>query len=251
MTTTRQEILLWVNRIFKGHRPTTFSSLQEVPGKAIGKLLNAIFGQRCPLNKIRFDDDTPTACLRNRRTVLELARGVGFDGRLDAVKWTDGNDFANELCFWKWLYGQGVEQQFDDTTSGYDFSLQPAVHSFQRLDLQRNIAPQDVLSAVASKRPREESLVETGGPPRRVGCASSCETTHSVPLHDIDADDMTLSTRALLSLKGTCERCADIGNEALRRSIATLEALEAKRVAIVHACLEDDCDRLITILEAC
>jgi hypothetical protein len=192
-----------------------FATLSDVPGKAIAKLLNAIFGAQCPLHQIRFDDETPTAQLRNRRAVLDLARRVGFDGRLDAVKWSDGNDFANELCFWKWLFAQQQSRNFTDLAATYDFSLIPA---FQPIRL-----PVPSQGEVERKRPRPTT--DDHG-----DVASSAVAEHQA------------------NRKYVCSRCSDEGTRLLsevRRELALLEGIHQD---VIRACSDQNRELLLSSL---
>lgn len=217
---TRSDILSWVNRVYEQQSSScssgqAFSTLQEVPGKAIAKLLNAIFGSQCPLHHIRFDDETPTAQLRNRRTVIELARKVGFDGRLDAVKWSDGNDFANELCFWKWLFSQQQSHGFDEISAGYDFALVPAAPRLQApingVSVDRKRARDDGDRIILSA---EELAREQAAPP----VCSACSAEQKERLHAAKQELLRLQRIQDSAVRACAERSVDL----LRTSLAQL-----------------------------
>jgi hypothetical protein len=217
---TRADILAWVNDVYLPQgRPTTspvlFATLSDVPGKAIAKLLNAIFGAQCPLHQIRFDDETPTAQLRNRRTVLDLARRVGFDGRLDAVKWSDGNDFANELCFWKWLFAQQQSRNFTDLAAKYDFSLVPA---FQTICLP-------VPSQGEGERKRQRPTTDDHG-----DAASSAMAEHRTNRGDV------------------CSRCGGEGTRLLSEVRQELALLEGIHQDVIRACFDQNRELLLSSL---
>lgn len=258
---SRAEILQWVNKLFQGHIITPFSAVQEIPAKAVGRILNAMFGNNhCPLHEIMFDDETPITSLRNRRKVLQLARSVGYDGKLDATRWAEGKDFVNELCFWRWLRTQEASHPIPPQA---DFSLRPAgggpsaslitplatvPSKEQQLALPQsevNLQAANRGDAMLRKRARDDSVVESD----KVLCnafegALKCQSI----IDGLNAKECASMTDVNLHI-GTCERCSDTCRSLLTVARDNVTRMEKAKARIIEACKERNYDKLMMALK--
>jgi hypothetical protein len=235
---SRFAILDWANGLLH----LRCQSLSHIPGKGVARIMNAIFGSdRCPLHEIYFNDDSNIATMCNCQKTLELARRCGYDGKLDATKWLNGEDFANELIFWRWLRTAAVANPIP---ANFDFSLLPTKRA--------GTAAQALASEprVELKRPRDEGVPAITSSKAVSDAPQDAYLALSSAVANFKTKEEHANTSSGSETFGQCQSCHAYIRRATAHYVAEAKRLEGLRAKIRQACEERNMELLLATLEA-
>jgi hypothetical protein len=244
----------WVNATLQ----TSYPNFNKIPAKATAKILNAMFGnERCPINSIIFEDDTPGAALQNAAKVLDMAKAAGFNGKLHPVKWLEGTDFVNELFFWRWVRTASAEHPLPLT---YDFSLIPASQNAaggSTVSKTAGIGKENSAELQCKKHRTECSPQQRDSSSRASGasesssqvasqiCAAHARSTSVTQSYQISAQHLANAPG-----NGHCDSCSPCVHGLIAAHQAAVKKLEERRAKIIKACLEKKQDVVLQLLSA-